>query len=289
MKVCLNCGDRFASSDWRCPQCHWARESVGCVLMCGAEATRAGNGFHEAYFEQLYRLEEGSFWFRSRSRLIVWAFARYFNTARSFLEMGCGTGFVSRSVATAFPEVSVTATDLFPAGLAFASQRLPSATFLQVDARRVPFEQEFDVAGAFDVLEHIEQDTAVLQELSRAVRTGGGILLTVPQHASLWSRQDEHACHVRRYERGELESKVEASGFRVELSTSFVSLLLPALFASRTMDRFSRRVRDPLAELALPRLVDRTFEQVMGLEAYLIRSGVRLPYGGSLLVAARKC
>ena len=36
--------------------------------------------------------------------------------------------------------------------------------------------------GAFDVLEHIQEDTAVLPQLFQATRPGGGIMLTVPQH-----------------------------------------------------------------------------------------------------------
>jgi SAM-dependent methyltransferase len=255
--------------------------------MC-SQGGQARDGFHEDYFERLFNLEERSFWFRSRNRLILWAFSRYFGRARNFLEIGSGTGFVSQGIARAFPDVSVTAAELFTAGLAFASRRIRSATFLQADARRLPFDQEFDVAGAFDVLEHIEQDTAVIHELARALTPGGGLLLTVPQHSFLWSRQDEYACHVRRYERGELEAKLQHAGFDVELSTSFVSLLLPALFASRAFNWLASRPRDELAELRLPRFLDFTFERIMKLEARLVYAGIRLPYGGSLLVAARK-
>ena len=68
-----------------------------------------------------------------------------------------------------------------------------------MDARNIPFRDEFDVIGAFDVLEHIDEDVAVIDEVRKALRPGGGFLMSVPQHPALWSQQDERAFHVRRY------------------------------------------------------------------------------------------
>lgn len=66
-----------------------------------------------------------------------------------------------------------------------------------MDARRIPFEGEFDVIGAFDVLEHIEEDERVLGQLNAALRSGGGIIATVPQHQWLWSEMDTVSGHRR--------------------------------------------------------------------------------------------
>jgi len=52
--------------------------------------------------------------------------------------------------------MTLAAGDLLTAGLAFARERAPRAALYQLDARRLPFEREFDVVGAFDVLEHIK-------------------------------------------------------------------------------------------------------------------------------------
>ncbi len=40
-------------------------------------------------------------------------------------------------------------------GLKYAKQRVPGAEFIQMDATEMPFENEFDAIGAFDVLELI--------------------------------------------------------------------------------------------------------------------------------------
>lgn len=47
--------------------------------------------------------------------------------------------------------MTLAAGDLLTAGLAFARERAPRAALYQLDARRLPFEREFDVVGAFDV------------------------------------------------------------------------------------------------------------------------------------------
>jgi SAM-dependent methyltransferase len=153
---------------------------------------------------------------------------------------------------------------------------------MQMDARRIPFREAFDVVGAFDVIEHIEEDDEVLRGMHAACRPGGGVMITVPQHAWLWSARDEIARHRRRYSRRELLAKLAAAGFRRPWATSFVSLLLPLMALSR------QRRKVTSAELEVGRAANAALGIVMGLERGLIRAGLPLPAGGSLLVAAHK-
>ena len=245
-------------------------------------------GFDTRSFELLRDAEAGSFWFRARSHLVVWTLRRYFSGARSFLEVGCGTGFVLQGLREAFPQLQLTGAELFEEGLAVARRRVPDATLLQADARALAFDAEFDVVGSFDVLEHIEEDELALAAIVRAARPGGGVVLTVPQHPRLWSAADEFGKHVRRYRRRDLVAKAEWAGLRVERVTSFVSLLLPLMVVSRVTHRRMDESYDPLAELRLSRPLDLSLERVMDLERTLIRAGVSLPVGGSLLVVARR-
>jgi SAM-dependent methyltransferase len=244
-------------------------------------------GFDEAYFQHLPQVEEKSFWFRSRNALIIWALRRYFPKGQSLLEVGCGTGFVLRGVRDAFPRMRLVGGELFEAGLAVAAQRVPDAKLLKLDARDLPFKEEFDVVGAFDVLEHIDDDKRALASMYRALRPGGGLLVTVPQHPRLWSAVDEYSRHVRRYQRGELPRKLRECGFDVLRHTSFVSLLLPLLALSRLRFR-DKNDFDPLSEYRAPRFVDSTLGWVQAAERALIRRGLSFPAGGSLLVVARR-
>ena len=232
MRICKWCNKLFVAATWECPHCGGQPESRGGFPLFAPEFA-SDAGFKDAYFHELVGLEASNFWFRARNKIILWALQRYFSGAANFLEVGCGTGFVLSGVAAAQPALKLSGSEISSAGLAHAASRVPEAELFQMDARAIPFADEFDVIGAFDVLEHITEDEAVLSQMHRAARSGGGIMLTVPQHDFLWSRADEHACHVRRYSASELSAKVSAAGFRVERVTSFVSLLLPLMLASR--------------------------------------------------------
>ena len=243
--------------------------------------------YDPAHFARLFALEAQSFWFRGRSDLIEWALARYFPDARDFLEVGCGTGYVLERLHRAFPALSLSGSELFEDGLAYARERLgDAATLRQADATDLGLSEAFDAIGAFDVVEHIEDDRRVLANLRAALRRGGGLLLTVPQHAWLWSGTDVAAHHVRRYTKADLVAKLREAGFDVLRTTSFVSFLLPAMWLAR------RRERDGMdeveAELALPPLANAIGAATLGVERALIRLGVDLPAGGSLLVVARR-
>ncbi len=243
-------------------------------------------GFPPEAFGYLVEAEEGSFWFQARNRLIVWATKKYFPSATTFLEVGCGTGYVLKGLAESVPSLKLAGCELFEEGLLHARERLPDVPLSQADARDLPFHAEFDLAGAFDVLEHIDDDEAALASLHDALVPGGGLLLTVPQHPRLWSPADEYAEHQRRYTRTELCGKLERAGFKTLRVTSFVTLLLPLMVASRTRERHREIHYEPAAEHQEAQRLQRPLSAAMATELWLIRHGVPLPVGGSLLAVA---
>lgn len=253
------------------------------------ELAREAPGYDPDFYAELAKLEAGNFWFRARNTLILWMFRSRFAQATRYLEVGCGTGFVLSAISDHFPAMDVSGSEIFVEGLAIAARRAPRANLFQMDARHVPFVSQFDVIGAFDVLEHIDADTQVLDELHKALVPGGGVILTVPQHPWLWSAQDDYAHHVRRYAVGELEQKLRAAGFDVAWSGSFVFVLLPALILSRLGRRARTDApRDPMAEFNLPGWLNHALLWVMRVEGAIIRAGIRFPIGGSRMVVAFK-
>lgn len=246
-------------------------------------------GFKAHYFQELANLEADNFWFRARNQLISWAIQKNSPLLSNFLEIGCGTGFVLSAVSKSFPHAEIFGSEYFEEGLVYARQRLPKATFNQMDARSIPHSLYFDAIGAFDVLEHIQEDDVVLNQIYKALKPSGIVFITVPQHPWLWSVVDEHACHVRRYTEQELDRKVKAAGFEVVLSTSFVTILLPAMYISRMIARKKNNLQnDEIAGIKMNPWLNKLFELLLALERFFIRTGVRLPFGGSRLLVARK-
>ncbi len=242
--------------------------------------------FPSESFELLAAEEDKHWWFRARNRVILWALKKQVGPFNRFLEVGCGTAFVLNGVRKAYPDANLYGSEYFEEGLVHARKRIPTATFLQIDATAMEDIAQYDVIGAFDVIEHIEQDELAINNLARALRPGGSLLISVPQHKWLWSEVDEFACHVRRYSRSELIQKIESAGLSTKYTSSFVSLLVPLMWLSRV--RPSKGEYDPMTEFHIPHWINKSLELVMKLELTLMKMGVSLPFGGSLLVVATK-
>ncbi len=248
---------------------------------------QAAGGYDPGFFERLAEVEPRSFWFRGRNQLIVQLVSEVMRPSERFLEVGCGTGFVLAALSRECG-LQVTGGELFSEALVHARRQVLEATFVRLDATRMDYEQAFDGVGAFDVLEHIPDDLAAIRGLQRAVRVGGHVFITVPQHRWLWSAFDDYSRHVRRYRRAELAAKVRKAGLTPIRATSFVTSLLPLMAVSRWRRRTLRPDYDPISDLAAPAAIDRVLGGALRLELALIRRGFDLPAGGSLVLVARR-
>jgi SAM-dependent methyltransferase len=248
------------------------------------EASERG-GMNVDGFSGLNSAERGHFWFEPRNRLILGLLNRYFADAASFMEIGCGTGFVLSAIAAQREWADLVGTEMYNEGLDFARRRLPDANLIQMDARNIPFRDRFDVIGAFDVIEHIREDETVLHRCRDALKQDGGIILTVPQHQWLWSDVDDLSHHVRRYSRKELKTKLDHAGFDVLFIGSYTTLLLPLMALSRLRKRNKENLD---AELRVSPLINAVFRRALDAEVSITLSGISLPVGGSCVAVARR-
>lgn len=254
--------------------------------MFGAAATGRTPADATYLDAEIRAAEARHFWFRGRLELVLWMLRRYFPTAQRLLDVGCGTGFVLEGIRRRDPSLELAGADLRLTTLTEARRQMPRVSFLAADAFALPYDAEFDVVVALDVLEHIDDDRAALRALKNVVKPGGGVILTVPQHPWLWSEVDDFSCHRRRYQRSDLESKCADAGFEILRRTSLFAVTLPLVVASR----FFRRPQafDPAAELTVPTMVNVGLAMLVGCERLLIRMGGSLPFGSSLVVVGRR-
>lgn len=286
MKICLECHTNFDCDDWQCPSCGKTPGQKDGFLAFAPSFSDENTGFEAGFFENLYALEKKNFWFRCRNKLIQWAMDEYCYKAGSFLEIGCGTGFVISGLKRSFPDTKYFGSEIFSTGLSYAKSRLPGVTLFQMDARNIPFREEFEGIGAFDVLEHIEEDEVVLSQIYKALKPGGSLLLTVPQHKFLWSKVDEFSCHKRRYSAYEIRSKARKVGFKILKTASFACSLVP--FMALRKIRYGSTEFDPVSELKINPLIDILFERLLDMERTIVSCGLPLPAGGSILLVGKK-
>lgn len=251
-------------------------------------------GFDRRSFSYLASREASHFWFKARNQIILWALDKLAGRFETFLEIGCGTGFVLEAISRKFPATLIFGGELHSEGLEYAKKRLPKADLFQLDATQMFSKKQIDCIGAFDVLEHINQDELVLENIYNVLVPGGILVVTVPQHPFLWSMADEVAQHVRRYTAEELHQKLQNAGFQLLFSSSFVTLLFPFLVLSRAMNPIKREHKSnstssiESSELEINSIPNFIFEKIMKIELLLIKLGIRYPFGGSRIVVCRK-
>jgi ubiquinone/menaquinone biosynthesis C-methylase UbiE len=97
----------------------------------------------------------------------------------TFLDAGCGEGFVSRHLLDHSPGLRIVGFDWNRDSVCLACRTNPSESYLVADITRLPFaDGAFDVAGCFEVLEHLPDPRAALRELLRVSRRA--VVLSVP-------------------------------------------------------------------------------------------------------------
>jgi SAM-dependent methyltransferase len=102
-----------------------------------------------------------------------------------------------------------------------------------------------------DVLEHADDDSALLRASIGQLRAGGLLLITVPAFQFLWSGHDIFLEHKRRYRLKRIEKMVRQEGLQVIHAGYFFGLLFPLVAAIRLCNRLMLRFNADNAESAL--------------------------------------
>ena len=208
-----------------------------------------------------------------------------------FLDIGCGTGNFIQQIAKN-KNMEITGSEIYLKGLAYAKQNLPGVDFVQFDVTQGKIGEQFHIITAFDVLEHIENDNAALSNINQMLKKDGVLIVSVPQHMFLWSKLDEIVKHKRRYSRRDLVTKLEGNDFDIDCVTSFLFILFPLMLISRLFDRVDHELTANEGGLEkrtrFSGLLNWIFDLIMRTDEALIKIRVSLPFGGTLVVVARK-
>src|SRR5262249_43598108 len=114
---------------------------------------------------------------------------------------------------------------------------------------------EWNAVLALDVLEHVDDDRAAIAYLSRLVRPGGSLVVSVPALPELYSEFDRVQGHRRRYRRDDLVAAFGSSELVVEQVFWWGAWLVPLfrLLRSRSLRSTGRTPEETyLRHLVLP-------------------------------------
>jgi 2-polyprenyl-3-methyl-5-hydroxy-6-metoxy-1,4-benzoquinol methylase len=126
------------------------------------------------------------------------------------LDFGAGGGAFALPLKADGVDVRCVEPDERLRGRLAASELETYADIAEVDLASV------DCVYTMNVLEHIEDDRAMLGDIHDKIRPGGRLIIYVPAFNILYGKMDELVGHFRRYRRDDLVEKVKAVGFAVE-------------------------------------------------------------------------
>ena len=153
----------------------------------------------------------------------------------------------------------------------------------------LPFKDKaYDVVGAFDVLEHIEQEADALKEWRRVLKDEGSIIITVPAYQWLWSGHDVSLYHKRRYTIKRLAIAAKGAELTPEKLSYAIVFSLPLITGFRFLNKILRRKTDAeTSYVDVPRFINTIFTRLLYIEARL-HSKIRFPAGTSVVAVLRK-
>lgn len=237
------------------------------------------------------QVEASSYWFAHRNRCILAAMTQHPPHGMIY-DIGGGNGFVALALQQAGLDVALVEPG---PGARFAAARGVDRV-IQASLGDAGFAPgALPAVAAFDVIEHIEDDHGFLNDLRHMVEPGGRLYCTVPAIGALWSDEDVHAGHFRRYSVGSLGETLRRCGWQVELLSPFFSWLTLPVFLLRALPfrlRGSRAGSPPTrsmqADHHLPAGLVPMVSRVHAWELARLTAGRTIPTGTSLLCVARR-
>jgi len=246
----------------------------------------------DALLERTFEAEQRHFWFRGFRRFVV-PLIEEATAGRSnprLLDAGCGTGGnlpILQQYGTPF------GIELSWRGIRFGHDRgMPR--LINGSVTHLPFaDASIDVVLSFDVLYCLEApaEQHALQEMFRVLMPGGFVVINV---AALDMLKGDHSAlggEVRRYTKPELRGKLERTGFQVKRLTYTNASLFPITATVRALQRLrgQKADADNKGDFYLPPApINRLFSGALALEAQIIKAGIDMPVGSSLLCLAKK-
>ena len=282
MIVCTKCQERLLKNDYNysCNSCNIKYSIINNVPYFYKDINTQDYNLDEYTVEidKIANAEQNHFWFKSRRKLISQVFNKFISKKNKIIEIGAGTGNIARMLSNEGYDLSIG--EIHPNGIEYALKNNDKNLLIyQFDIMHNPFKYHFDVVGLFDVLEHIEDDKLAINNISKMLKRGGKIILTVPAHMWLWCEEDDISNHFKRYELDNLKELLKDEGFSINYATNFFISIVPLLYL-RTKHKSSD-------EITINPIINFILSIISNIENKILKF-ISSKIGGSIIIVAEK-
>jgi len=221
-------------------------------------------GFNLAYTQHDHALRENDRYARAKYHLTLRWLRSAIREGALLYNIGVGSGYFNHLAVRA--GLNVVGCEPDPAACAAARASGPRAGCELVEAGLAQFARgraPADFIVMHDVLEHIEDDAAAVQDLRSLAKSGTRIVLSVPASPRLFGQHELELGHFRRYTKKTLRA-VLGHSFRFRRLQYFGMASIPIVLYFSVIKRASY----PRAAAA-DNLLSKTYGAVCTLESYL--------------------
>jgi SAM-dependent methyltransferase len=238
-------------------------------------------------YEKMAEVEDRMWWYRGLHRNLLAVLDRYLSPrATRLLDAGCGTGGLLRVLGSHDGSRKTFGLDAWQPACAFATSRSRRPVVQGVITCLPIADDSVDCLVSADVLCHESVEPMVaLRELRRCLRADGLLVLNLPAYQWMFSYHDVRVKTARRFNRAQVMRLLEDAGFAPLYASYWNTFLFPVMALRRMMPGSD----DQESDVHLyPPAVEAFFGGLVACESVLVRAGLRLPFGGSVLAVARR-
>ena len=171
-------------------------------------------------------------YYLAKSYAVNRKFTEYSLNAKVIGDIGAGDGFFIKNLPINKVNYSLYCIDTGYLKNEFSNDITYLREYNEIDLEALLF---------IDVLEHVQNDVALLEEYVNKSKNGSYFYITVPAFQSLWSGHDIFLEHVKRYTLKEVVDTVEKAGLSVVSAQYIFSFIFPLVWLKRKL-KFKKEI-----------------------------------------------
>jgi SAM-dependent methyltransferase len=225
-------------------------------------------------------------WFAAAHANLLMVYRRAMpGVAGPLLDAGCGTGGFLARIGRHLPGQRAIGVDADATACRWAAEK-SALPVCAASVNALPFAgAAFATIVSVDVLCHRDvHEAEALAQFHRCLAPEGVLILNLPAYRWMMSRHDRAVYNVRRYTKTQVIRLLRAAGFRPLFASYWNMLLFPLMVVTRKLLPTASGSDVKLQ----PAIVEAACRAATGIERVLLRAGMRLPFGGSVLAVAAK-